>query len=240
VATFRRSSAVWPSRTALSTHLFRYSGSTAPTPVTIDEPNVTVADRATVTIECQSAQTITFGGDTGTLILNNAADFVGEVKGLSGSDALDFADVPFGPDTQAIYLGNATSGVLTVTNGEETANVTLDGDYLSSSWGLSADASEGTVVVDPVAPKDWQPLKVGAGGFVTGIDIAPDGTTVVRTDTNGAYIWNGSEWQQLVTSTSMPASIVGNGTGTGVYEIQIARLSDWWGSEESGYSTNGG
>ena len=45
----------------------------------------------------------------------------------------------------------------------------------------------------------WQALKIGAGGWLTGIDIAPDGTMVVRTDTYGAYIWNGTQWQQLVT-----------------------------------------
>ena len=40
---------------------------------------------------------------------------------------------------------------------------------------------------------DWQPVKIGAGGWLTGIDIAKDGTMVVRTDTYGAYIWDGNE-----------------------------------------------
>ena len=70
---------------------------------------------------------------------------------------------------------------------------------------------------------DWVTLDTGAGGWLTGIDIAPDDTMVVRTDTYGAYIWNGTEWQQLVTSTSMPASFVNSGAANqGVYEIQIA------------------
>src|SRR5205823_6069132 len=80
----------------------------------------------------------------------------------------------------------------------------------------------GTVVVDPVPANNWQTLKVGAGGYLTGIDIAPDGTMVVRTDTYGAYVWNGSQWQQLVTSTSMPAANVSIGNNEGVYEIKIA------------------
>jgi hypothetical protein len=46
---------------------------------------------------------------------------------------------------------------------------------------------------------------------------------VVRTDTYGAYLWNGSQWQQLVTATSMPAAFVApNLDSQGVYEIQIA------------------
>ncbi len=66
----------------------------------------------------------------------------------------------------------------------------------------------------------WQTLKVGAGGFATGLDIDPDGTRVVRTDTNGAYLWNGTQWVQLVTSSSMPAAF--DFKGQGVYEIQMA------------------
>src|SRR5581483_6726397 len=102
----------------------------------------------------------------------------------------------------------------------------LVGNYLSSTWGLSSDGSGGTDVVDPVSSTSWQPLDVGAGGYVDGINIAPNGTMVVRTDTYGAYIWNGSEWQQLVTATSMPATFSSPNNlandAQGVYEIQIA------------------
>ena len=66
----------------------------------------------------------------------------------------------------------------------------------------------------------WQTLKVGGGGYVTGISIANDGTMVARTDENGAYLWTGSQWQQLVTASSMPASF--DFSGDGVYEIQVA------------------
>lgn len=63
----------------------------------------------------------------------------------------------------------------------------------------------------------WAPLRVGAGGFIRGIDIAPDGTMVCRTDTYGGYVWapgiaepgpsNATGmWQQLVTPSSMPAN----------------------------------
>jgi hypothetical protein len=70
----------------------------------------------------------------------------------------------------------------------------------------------------------WKPLKIGAGGFITGIEIAPDGTKVARTDTYGAYIWDigTSAWKQLVTTYSMPASDAGFGAAGGVYEIAIA------------------
>jgi photosystem II stability/assembly factor-like uncharacterized protein len=68
-------------------------------------------------------------------------------------------------------------------------------------------------------------MKVGAGGYVDGLDIAPDGTMVGRTDTNGAYRWTGKSWLQLVTADSMPPAFVAANpvsSGSGVYEIQIA------------------
>jgi len=185
-------------------------------------PPVTVADGATVEIDGASGQSVTFAGTTGTLKLDDSLAFTGQVSGLTGSDALDLADVSFGANTTATFLGNADGGTLTVTNGTQTADIALIGNYLSSSWTLSSDASGGTIVVDPVSSNNWQTLDVGAGGFLTGIDIAPDDTMVVRTDTYGAYIWNGTEWQQLITATSMPAAFVTTKGSQGVYEIQIA------------------
>jgi photosystem II stability/assembly factor-like uncharacterized protein len=73
----------------------------------------------------------------------------------------------------------------------------------------------------------WRPLRIGGGGFVTGLDISPDGSTrVVRTDTYGAYIWDllSSQWRQLVTAASMPPGDVSRlvGNADGCYEIRVA------------------
>ena len=90
-------------------------------------------------------------------------------------------------------------------------------------------------------------LKIGAGGWLVGIDVNPDGTRLARTDTYGAYIWLTSGtcaysglpapcWDQLKTQAHMPVShfgYVGSGTsqvkfngiagsGGGVYEITSA------------------
>ena len=180
---------------------------------------LTIVDGASAQVEDPSAQSVSFQGPTGTLKLDDAGAFAGQVSGLSGSDALDLGDIKYGANTTATYLGNSSGGVLTVSDGTHTANIDLVGNYLSSSWDLSSDSHGGTMVVDPVAPNNWQELDVGAGGWLTGMDIAPDDTMVVRTDTYGAYLWNGTKWQQLVTATSMPA---GTGDNGGVYEIQIA------------------
>lgn len=78
----------------------------------------------------------------------------------------------------------------------------------------------------------FTPLDIGGGGYVRGIAIADDGTKVARTDTYGAYWWNGSKWVQLVTKKSLPKGdpmnsptaclVASGGIGCGVYDIQIA------------------
>ncbi len=71
----------------------------------------------------------------------------------------------------------------------------------------------------------WRPLAIGAGGFITGIDLHRDGVErVIRTDTYGAYLWANNRWNQLVTATSMPAD-ERLPTGGGVTDVVIAPTS---------------
>jgi hypothetical protein len=88
-----------------------------------------------------------------------------------------------------------------------------------------------------IVPTGWSVLKIGAGGFNSGISIAPDGTKAIRTDTYGAYVWNPSvaspgntgglgAWQQLCT-TALPSTVWNIAQGStdaagGVYEVCIA------------------
>ena len=121
----------------------------APSSFTVNAaPPVMVADGATAAIDGASAQSVIFAGPTGTLVLDEATAFKGEVLGLTGSDALDLTDVSYGSSTTATFSGNATGGTLTVTNGTKTAHIALVGDYLTSGWTLSSDGHGGTVVVD--------------------------------------------------------------------------------------------
>lgn len=69
----------------------------------------------------------------------------------------------------------------------------------------------------------WRPIKLGGGGWLTGMDFSVDGTTkVVRTDTYGGYVLDGSTWRQLVTSTSMPGADVVIENQAGLYELRVA------------------
>jgi hypothetical protein len=188
-------------------------------------PAVTIANGAIVEIDGLGGQPVTFAGATGTLKLEDPQAFAGVISGLSGTDAIDLSGFAYGANVKATFLGNATGGTLTVTDRGKTTRIALSGDYLSSTWTLSSDGQGGTIVVDPTVSTNWQDLKVGGGGYVRGLDIDLDGTMVGRTDTNGAYLWNGSAWVQLVTASSMPAAFIAQNpvsTGQGVYEIQMA------------------
>src|SRR5882762_6047641 len=70
----------------------------------------------------------------------------------------------------------------------------------------------------------FQPLRIGGGGFVTGFDITADGTRVCRCDSFGAYIWNPgtSKWDQLCTTTRLPAATQTLLSAHGVFELRIA------------------
>ena len=88
---------------------------------------------------------------------------------------------------------------------------------------------------NPIGTAEFTPINIGAGGFVTNINIVGDGTKVARTDTFGAWVCYRCSntfglWSQLVSHSSMPpadsAAMFGqnpSSTGCcGVYEIVIA------------------
>jgi photosystem II stability/assembly factor-like uncharacterized protein len=72
----------------------------------------------------------------------------------------------------------------------------------------------------------WKPLKIGGGGYVTGLDISPSEKDLVyvRTDVSGAYRWNAvtSSWKQVVTTASMPAGVLSYGNYGGVDSLVSA------------------
>lgn len=56
---------------------------------------------------------------------------------------------------------------------------------------------------------DWHTLKTGAGGWLTGMDIHPNGQPIyVRSDVGGAYKYDATnnEWNQIVTASSLPSA----------------------------------
>ncbi|MEM9379192.1 MAG: hypothetical protein AAGB93_04510 [Planctomycetota bacterium] len=105
-------------------------------------------------------------------------------------------------------IGGVASVSVTGPNGQ--APVVLDLGNGTYRWSIDSaqsaedpvsDEGNWTVVVTlvsgrkkralaPVEVIAWEPLKIGAGGFVTGVDAADDDTVIFRTDTSGAYLWD--------------------------------------------------
>lgn len=96
--------------------------------------------------------------------------------------------------------------------------------------------------------KVWRNVKLGAGGYVTGLDMVGP-TKVIRTDTYGAYCWepNANKWRQMVTSATIPHTATDYpDISKGVSEIRIAPSDPdrlymrWvgtvWVSRDRGYS----
>lgn len=104
----------------------------------------------------------------------------------------------------------------------------------------TVSALRAAIPVPPTPPPPsftpaWQDLRMGAGGLTSDIKGYADGTKLVRTDTYGGYLykatgsctgwgsaWTAPCWQQLVTATSMPASVVNVDTtlvNVGVIEL---------------------
>ena len=96
-------------------------------------------------------ENITLGaGARATLKIDHAADFSGTVAGLDGDDVLDLADLAFGSNTTLGYTANSnnTGGTLTASDGTHTANIELLGQYMASSFAMSADGVGGTLIHD--------------------------------------------------------------------------------------------
>jgi hypothetical protein len=124
----------------------------------------------------------------------------------------------FAPGDRAedIYITVADDAV---EEAAETIEVTLSGP---TNAVLGTTSTHTCTILDNDGEPGWKPLRIGAGGYVTGLDVASDGTKVVRTDTYGAYLWDSIQWKQLITSNSMPADDVTVERSAGVYEIRIA------------------
>ena len=107
----------------------------------------------------------------------------------------------------------------------------------------AADAGSFSVIQVPSSPASAGPtfaqIPIGGGGYVTGLDVATDGTMVARVDVWGAFINNTKDlvnWTPLITRSSVPSSMFGfsggdsggtyvdygSGLGGGVWEVRIA------------------
>ena len=110
----------------------------------------TIAAGATLQLAVGDTSSVTFNASTGDLILDHSSLFTGQINGftgngtLSGSDQIDLQDVNYSSASESY-----SNGVLTVTDGTDTAKLTFNGSYVLANFSLASDGNGGTIVVDP-------------------------------------------------------------------------------------------
>jgi hypothetical protein len=127
-----------------------------------------------VAFEAQANVNVTFdngssGTDYGKLDLGHAESFTGTISGFSGTDAahsdvVDLADINFN-SAQFAETYHANTGVLTVTDGANSASLTFDG--LLGALNFASDGNGGTAITDAAAPSS---AAATAGGTLSFAD----------------------------------------------------------------------
>jgi hypothetical protein len=126
-------------------------GGTLTLDAAVKGPGAVDVAAGTLVIENQGARdAVAFTGGSGTLELTQSQTYAGRVSGFStnGATMLDLRDIGFVSPTEATFSGTRASGVLTVTDGTHTAEITLKGHYLSTTFVASSDGAGGVDIVD--------------------------------------------------------------------------------------------
>ncbi len=121
-------------------------------------------------------ENVAFTASSGALELYHSQGYTGAVSGfsLAGGTSLDLRDIGFTSADEATFSGDATSGVLTVTDGTRTATITLIGDYTGSTFVASDDGLGGVSIVDTgkaaaqASPHRFVAAMAGLGGSAGG------------------------------------------------------------------------
>jgi hypothetical protein len=107
-----------------------------------------LVDGATLDFASSVSENILFLDKSALLELAQSRSYTGSVTGFSpnGADKLDLEDIGFSAATTTSYSGNATGGVLTVTQGTHVATIAFIGDYLASTFLAASDGHGGTLI----------------------------------------------------------------------------------------------
>jgi hypothetical protein len=91
---------------------------------------------------------VQFTGTTGRLELDHAQTYAGKITGFShaGTTSLDLRDIHFVSAAETKFSGNASGGVLTVSDGTHTATITLAGNYTGVTFKTSRDGHGGVII----------------------------------------------------------------------------------------------
>jgi VCBS repeat-containing protein len=136
----------------------------------------TIGAGAILELGTADSASITFSSSTGMLKLDSLTAFTGVVANftgngtLSGSDQIDLKGINF----NSVH-DSYSNGVLTVSDGTNTATLDFDGTYVLANFKFASDGSGGTIVYDPpVSAQPQSPTAISktissnAAGFFVG------------------------------------------------------------------------
>ena len=127
--------------------------------------SATIGTGATLELAAANSASVTFSSSTGMLKLDSPSTFSGLIFNfagngtLSGSDQIDLRGINF----NSVH-DSYTNGVLTVTDGTNTAALDFNGSYSLANFKFASDGSGGTIVYDP--PVFGQPASHETAGQV--------------------------------------------------------------------------
>jgi hypothetical protein len=104
-----------------------------------------VIDGGTVEFSKASDNNVLFSSTSpGTLVLDQSENFSGHILDFGNHDQIDLSDIAFSPSTSLTY----SAGHLTVSNGNNSVSLAINGSYSSSSFSMSTDGHGGTLITD--------------------------------------------------------------------------------------------
>ncbi|MCC8984600.1 hypothetical protein H8A92_38435 [Bradyrhizobium sp. 10BB] len=112
---------------------------------TVSDPSIIPAGQTLELASASSAQ-ISFASGSGTLKLDDPAGFSGTVAGMTGADAIDFANINFAAGQTVAFAGNTSGGSLTISDGVHAASIALLGNYMASTFVAASDGHNGTTI----------------------------------------------------------------------------------------------
>jgi hypothetical protein len=115
--------------------------------------SATIGTGATLELAAANSSSVTFSGSTGTLKLDSPSTFDGIIYNFTGSGMLSSSDQI---DLKGINFNSVSdsysNGVLTVTDGKNSAALDFNGSFTLANFKFASDGSGGTILYDPPAP----------------------------------------------------------------------------------------
>ena len=108
-----------------------------------------ISGAGSIEFGANSSASITFAANaTGTVSLDHSMNYSGSISGFDIGDRIHLADIIFNAGGALNYTANSTDtgGTLSITDGVNTANISLLGQYDPAGFHEAADGKNGTVI----------------------------------------------------------------------------------------------